>query len=159
MSTRAIAACLALCAACHSPPRPLAPPTTTHVAASVDASDPAAGPADPDDARAASRSSPGAAEPADAAPLSTSLPRFAGGTLPAYPAIARRLGEEGAVVVTLDVRQDGEVQAIAITTTSGHARLDEAVLAAARTWRFLPRTGERGVDRIAHRFVFRLSAE
>jgi protein TonB len=81
---------------------------------------------------------------------------FAGGTAPSYPAMSRRLGEEGTVEVGVDVDESGAVQRVAITRSSGLTRLDDAVLAAARTWRFGPRTGQRGVERSTYRFVFRL---
>jgi protein TonB len=94
-----------------------------------------------------------------AADLSSVLPRLAGGDTPQYPRMSRRIGEEGWVEVALDVQEDGEVLGLAITASSGSQRLDEAALAAARTWRFLPRTGPRGVDRLTHRIVFRLTRD
>ncbi|MBL8863640.1 MAG: energy transducer TonB [Planctomycetes bacterium] len=144
---------LGLAAACARPRARDVEPETTAVLAEVGASS-------GDEVAAPILGQPGTPqEPRRSDPLSAALPRFAGGELPHYPAISRRLGEEGSVVVAVQVRQDGEVVGVVIATSSGVPRLDEAVLAAARTWRFLPRTGERGVDRIAHRFVFRLAPE
>lgn len=59
---------------------------------------------------------------------------------PVYPALSRRLREEGTVVlrVTLDAR--GAVQDIAIETSSSFERLDQAALEAVRQWRFIPAT-------------------
>lgn len=97
------------------------------------------------------------ARPASARPPAPPLPRLAAGEMPAYPRMSRRLGEEGWVEVAIDLREDGEVVGLAIAASSGSPRLDEAVLTAARTWRFLPRTGARGVDRMVHRIVFQLT--
>jgi len=94
---------------------------------------------------------------ADASPPAPVLPRLAAGDMPVYPRMSRRIGEEGWAEVAIDVRQDGEVLAVLIASSSGSPRLDEAVMTAARTWRFHPRTGERGVDRLRHRIVFQLT--
>lgn len=90
-------------------------------------------------------------------PPAPPLPRLASGVMPVYPRMSRRLGEEGWVEVVIDVREDGEVLGYSIAASSGSPRLDEAVLTAARTWRFLPRTGARGVDHMRHRIVFQLT--
>lgn len=97
------------------------------------------------------------AEAREERPPAPPLPRLASGEMPVYPRASRRLGEEGWVEVVVDVREDGEVLGFAIADSSGSPRLDEAVLAAARTWRFLPRTGSRGVDHMRHRIVFQLT--
>jgi len=57
---------------------------------------------------------------------------------PAYPALARRLGESGRVVLRVELDEAGRVVAARVETSSGHARLDEAALAAVRTWRCEP---------------------
>lgn len=86
------------------------------------------------------------------------LPRgVANGTPPAYPRMSRRLGEEGWVELAFDVRQNGEVVGFAMASSSGSARLEAAALEAARTWRFSPRTGAFGVERLLCRVVFRLT--
>lgn len=59
-------------------------------------------------------------------------------TPPAYPATARRLGEEGTVVLRVELDEAGAVAAARVATGSGHARLDEAALAAVRSWRCRP---------------------
>ena len=57
---------------------------------------------------------------------------------PAYPPLSRRLGEEGKVVLRVELDEQGAVGAAKVATSSGFARLDEAALAAARRWRCTP---------------------
>ena len=57
---------------------------------------------------------------------------------PAYPSISRRLGEEGKVVLRVELDEGGQIDHAAIMTSSGYARLDEAALAAVRRWRCNP---------------------
>lgn len=59
-------------------------------------------------------------------------------TAPAYPAISRRLGEEGTVVLHVELDQTGAVVHASVKSSSGFARLDEAALAAVRNWRCQP---------------------
>jgi protein TonB len=65
---------------------------------------------------------------------------------PAYPLIARRRGEQGTVIVSVDVGTDGRPQHCALHRSSGFPALDEAALKTIRTWRFVPaRRGEQTV--------------
>jgi len=57
---------------------------------------------------------------------------------PAYPAQARRLGEQGVVVVHVELAETGRVATAEVSSSSGYSRLDEAALAAIRTWRCTP---------------------
>lgn len=58
-----------------------------------------------------------------------------------YPAMSKRLGEEGTVVLLLSVNADGRVTEAKVDQTSGFDRLDEAASReAVRSWRFLPGT-------------------
>ena len=61
---------------------------------------------------------------------------------PAYPAMSRRLGEQGKVVVRVLIGVDGSAQAAELRQSSGHARLDQAALDVVRQWRYVP--GKRG---------------
>lgn len=66
---------------------------------------------------------------------------------PAYPGSARRLGEEGMVVLRVHVLRDGRAREIEILAPSGSTRLDQAASDAVRRWRFRPaRVGEERVD-------------
>ena len=59
---------------------------------------------------------------------------------PIYPEIARRRGEEGRVMLRVDVSADGMPLDVSVAGTSGHPSLDSAALSAVRQWRFIPAT-------------------
>lgn len=59
-------------------------------------------------------------------------------TAPVYPPLSRRIGEEGKVVLRVELDEQGLVGAAHVATSSGFARLDEAALAAVKTWRCNP---------------------
>lgn len=111
--------------------------------------------------------SPVAAQPAPAAPAAPAAPIVAASTVaaapaaastapiielplsdaaylnnpkPAYPALSRRLGEQGKVVVRVLIGVDGTVQQaeIARSGSSGYERLDQAALLTVRNWRYVP---------------------
>jgi protein TonB len=66
---------------------------------------------------------------------------------PAYPALSRRLREEGKVLLLVRVTAGGSAENIQIKQSSGFPRLDEAALGAVRQWRFVP--ARRGAEPIA----------
>ncbi|WP_150125137.1 energy transducer TonB [Aquaspirillum sp. LM1] len=79
-----------------------------------------------------------------------SAPRFDAAYLnnpaPAYPAVSRRLGEEGRVLLAVQVDADGAPRQVRIARSSGYPRLDAAAQAAVEKWRFVPaRQGEHSV--------------
>lgn len=85
----------------------------------------------------------GAVAPAaPAAPAPVTAPRFDAAYLnnpkPAYPFAARRLGEEGTVLLHVRVSADGLPVKIEVRTSSGSERLDEAARTAVAQWRFVP---------------------
>lgn len=55
-----------------------------------------------------------------------------------YPPLSRRMGEEGTVVLRVELDEQGQVGAARVSGSSGFARLDEAALAAVRSWRCNP---------------------
>ena len=59
---------------------------------------------------------------------------------PSYPAQSRCFGEEGVVVLRVELDETGHVVQARVNSSSGHARLDEAALGAVRTWRCTPVT-------------------
>jgi protein TonB len=66
---------------------------------------------------------------------------------PAYPAASRRLGEQGTVLLRVQVMRNGRPQAIEVLAGSGSPRLDRAATEAVRRWRFVPATQQgRPVD-------------
>ena len=56
-------------------------------------------------------------------------------TAPMYPALARRMGEEGEVVLRVELSEDGQIASVRVATSSGFRRLDEAALVAIKNWR------------------------
>jgi protein TonB len=61
-------------------------------------------------------------------------------TPPVYPAASRRMGEEGRVVLWVELDEQGRVNATRVDKSSGSSRLDDAALAAVKTWRCTPAT-------------------
>ena len=60
--------------------------------------------------------------------------------VPPYPIQSRRLREEGAVLLAVEISASGSVMAIQVIQSSGFTRLDTAALDAVRGWRFKPAT-------------------
>ena len=61
---------------------------------------------------------------------------------PAYPALSKRLGEQGKVVVRVLIGADGMPQKAELRQSSGYERLDQAALNTVLKWRYVP--GKRG---------------
>lgn len=57
---------------------------------------------------------------------------------PPYPALSKRMGEQGKVLVRTLIGTDGRAQEVQLQQTSGFERLDQAALTAARQWRYVP---------------------
>lgn len=90
---------------------------------------------------------PIAAPPAPAAPTP---PRFDANYLdnpkPPYPALSRKLNEQGRVLLRVNVAADGNATEVQLHTSSGHPRLDDSALATVRRWKFVPaRLGQEAV--------------
>lgn len=63
---------------------------------------------------------------------------------PPYPPLARRLGEEGKVVLRVQVSAEGNATQVEIRSSSGFPRLDQSALDTVRRWRFVPaRQGDK----------------
>jgi periplasmic protein TonB len=74
------------------------------------------------------------------------LARYQRTPKPAYPASARRLRQEGTVVLRVRVDPEGRVTAVQLKTSSGFAALDAAAAGAVRRWEFVPaHSGEQPV--------------
>lgn len=66
---------------------------------------------------------------------------------PAYPAMSRRLGEEGKVLLRVLVGSGGMARDVQLKEGSGFARLDQAAQEAVSRWRFVPaRKGGEAVE-------------
>jgi protein TonB len=57
---------------------------------------------------------------------------------PSYPALSRRLGEEGRVVLRVYIETNGSAAKAEVYTSSGYTRLDQAALEAVLRWRYVP---------------------
>lgn len=133
-------------------PRPVAPP----VPAVAEPAPLPAPPSRPESAEPAPAAAP-AATPAPiaaapAAPVSAPTPpRFDAAYLdnpvPAYPPLARRMGEQGRVLLRVLVSAEGAPQQVELKHGSGSPRLDQAALEAVRRWRFIP--ARQGVESVA----------
>ncbi len=65
---------------------------------------------------------------------------------PVYPALSRRLGEQGKVILRVLVNAGGSADKIEFKTSSGSNRLDDAAAEAVKRWRFVPaRQGDQAV--------------
>jgi protein TonB len=82
------------------------------------------------------------AQPAPVAPAKVELPSTDADYLqnpkPTYPPLSKRMGEQGKVVVHVLIGIDGTAQKAEIRQSSGFERLDNAALATARKWRYVP---------------------
>ncbi len=92
------------------------------------------------------------AQPSETAPAPPAVeaPRFDAAYLqnppPVYPPLARRLREEGKVLLRVLVNADGGAERVELRDSSGSTRLDGAALDTVKRWRFAPaRQGERPV--------------
>lgn len=84
-------------------------------------------------------------------PAPITAPRFDADYLhnpkPVYPAMARRNGEEGKVLLRVRVSPEGLALEVAVRQGSGFARLDEAARDAVSRWRFVPaRRGDENIE-------------
>lgn len=130
-------------------PRPAEPPPV--VTAPVEAPTPlvaAAPPAEPEPPPPAPAEPAVAAAPPPVVPVTP--PVFNADYLenppPAYPALSRRLGEQGRVILRVLVSTAGRADEVQIRTSSGHPRLDDAARDTVRAWRFVPaKRGEQPV--------------
>lgn len=77
---------------------------------------------------------------------------------PVYPARAIRLGQEGTVVVEVEVLSSGSTGKVVVRQSSGHRLLDDAAVRAAGACRFTPamRDGQRVVSLLTIPFRFAL---
>lgn len=122
------------------PAPPLPPALTTPEPAPVVA---AAAPAAPT-APAIEASVAAMAPAAPPAPARIALPSsdaaYLNNPKPSYPALSRRLGEQGKVVVRVLIGIDGRAHQAEVGSSSGYERLDQAALATVRNWRYVPGT-------------------
>ena len=82
------------------------------------------------------------APPAPAAPPRIELPSsdaaYLNNPRPSYPAISKRMGEQGKVVLRVLIGTDGVPQKVEVNQSSGFDRLDRQAQDAVMRWRFVP---------------------
>ncbi|HMY97943.1 MAG TPA: energy transducer TonB [Pseudomonadales bacterium] len=147
------------------PPKPQlqpTPPQPKKVVSRVKPSQKPSQVAAPSETPAVAETAPVATVPAEATPPSPPIaippaakseltePRFDADYLdnpkPAYPSISRRLGEQGRVLLRVQVDERGLAREVELHTSSGHPRLDTIALQTVRRWKFVPaRLGEQKV--------------
>lgn len=133
-----------------SPARPAAPLAVQAIAS--EAALPLAVAASPATPVEAMRSIPPVAVTSSvASPAPVILPRFDAEYLnnprPTYPALSRRLGEQGRVLLRVLVSGEGRTREVQVKEGSGFVRLDTAARAAVAHWRFVPaRQGSENVE-------------
>lgn len=57
---------------------------------------------------------------------------------PVYPAIARQTGQQGTVLLKIEILANGHPGRISIVRSTNYPLLDEAAVAAVRRWQFIP---------------------
>jgi protein TonB len=137
-------------------PKPLplrpseAPRPAPVLAAPAEAHSPYTAPVPADPPKAAPQASTPAAPAPAATPSPVIAPRFDAAYLdnpaPPYPALARRMGEQGKVVLRVLVSTAGTAERVELRASSGSARLDTTALDTVKRWRFVPaRQGSEAV--------------
>lgn len=143
VTQRAAAPAAAALPAQRTAPVVAAPAAVMAAAAVAVATHPAAPAASPAIA-AAPAAAPAAPEPASDARFDAD---YLHNPAPAYPAAARRAGEQGRVLLSVRVNARGEADSVQLRSSSGFSRLDEAAMSVVRQWRFVPAT--RGGQAVA----------
>lgn len=72
-------------------------------------------------------------------------PRIIKSYQPPYPSAERNAGVEGTVSIRFLIGNDGSVEDVTVTSSSGNANLDNAAVAACRKWRFTAAKNSSGL--------------
>jgi periplasmic protein TonB len=131
----------------QSTPTPAVQPTPTPVAITSSATTPESSAAAPTATATAPASAyAGSNVNAPPAPPKVTQPStdadYLNNARPQYPAMSKRLNEQGKVVVRVLIGVDGSASQATIQTSSGFYRLDQAALSTVLSWRYVP--GKRG---------------
>lgn len=70
--------------------------------------------------------------------LSKAIPRYGYNPPPHYPQLARLRGQEGLVLLTVEVLPDGRVGQVVVKQSSGYSLLDHSAIEAVKKWSFIP---------------------
>ncbi|MFH1349554.1 MAG: energy transducer TonB, partial [Pseudomonadota bacterium] len=74
------------------------------------------------------------------------VPAYKSNPRPQYPALARRRGLEGTVVLEVLVSREGKVNDLRLFRSSGYTLLDQAAIGSVKNWLFEP--GKKGNEEI-----------
>jgi len=119
----------------------------------------------PQPAAQARQEAPAIQPPAPAAPAQVASPAsfdadYLQNPAPAYPAMSKRMREEGTVLLLVRVSPKGEAERVQIQKGSGFARLDDVAVKTVQQWRFVP--ARLGAETVAANvvvpIVFRLDS-
>lgn len=77
-------------------------------------------------------------KPASASAFVKAEPLYRQNPKPSYPALARRRGWQGTVILEVTVLKDGTPDQVTLHRSSGYELLDTSTLKTVKTWRFLP---------------------
>lgn len=129
-----------------------APPTLPPAPQPVAIADPTPAPNAPTGVTAPQPPAPPVAAPVAAAPVAPPAPPkvelpssdadYLQNPKPPYPAISKRLGEQGKVIVRVLIETNGVPVKAEIRQSSGYDRLDQTAMATVLKWRYVP--GKRG---------------
>lgn len=135
----------------RTPPRTVPPPTVLAASPEAPVTETAAppppipvapAPVEAAPAAIAAVPAPPPVPPAPPAPPPVVAPNFNAAYLnnppPSYPAMARRRGRHGKVMLRVFVSAGGSAQSVQLRSSSRHEELDQAAMEAVRRWRFVP---------------------
>jgi protein TonB len=63
-------------------------------------------------------------------------PRYGNNPPPIYPLEARRMGQQGTVILSVRLNAEGTVETLAVKESSGYVLLDQAAMRAVKHWQF-----------------------
>jgi protein TonB len=80
---------------------------------------------------------------------------------PNYPLYARKMNQEGVVILSVEVLTDGSAGDVRVATSSGIRLLDKAAMEAVKAWNFKPakKDGVLYVQRLRVPIIFSLSSK
>ena len=89
-------------------------------------------------APSAAASNPGSGVASNPGRSTSARPRYRSNPKPNYPAESRRAGQQGVVLITVQVSAAGNAASVQVSRSSGFPLLDSAALQAVRQWTFEP---------------------
>lgn len=122
----------------QEPPKETPKTTTTNTSAAPASQGTGEKPSAAPSANTGTGSGEGTGRDAAAAQRPRTPPKLISGSAPVYPKELERKGITGSVGLAIVVGANGSVQSVDVTSSSGHAELDQAAITAAYTYYFEP---------------------